>query len=106
MTKKQLSLEIDLMGGLMEAMLERVHKLESYQGTIPHLIKTAVSPIQAQVDYNANLSKLMCEYLNITFYEIPAQEAKIEVRKKEKVSDNNSKGKSRQSSSKLGKTTK
>lgn len=95
MSKKELQREVDNIGCMIENLLDRIHKVESWRGTVQHLIDTAVKPVRDNLAFNAKLMNLLTEFLEINFYEEPAQPSKIQIRKKEKVAINPGKRKSR-----------
>lgn len=94
-SKKELQERVELLDCIIDGLCSRIHKLESKAGNTPHLIETAVKPLKENLAFNANLMNLLMEYFNIGFYETPAQTSKIQIKKKEKVSDNPSKRKGR-----------
>lgn len=107
MTKKELLNRIEEIEELVEinfgCLDKRVNNLKSEFGQIPNRIEESIKIVKENLAFNANLMNLLMEHLNLGFYEIPTQKSKIEIRKKEKISTNNSKRKSRPSTSRVGK---
>lgn len=88
MTKNGLNERIDRAYEMIDLFNEKLNGVKSFNGTVPHQIDTKLKPLCARLDnievkmqFNANLMNLLMEYLKIGFYEIPAQNSKIEIRK-------------------------
>lgn len=86
MTKKELLNRIEeleeTMGMQLDAINHTYNNLKSQQGQVPNWITQAVKPLKDNLAFNAKLMNLLMEHFKIGFYEIPAQESKIEIRKK------------------------
>lgn len=107
MTKKELLNRIEEIDESVEinfgCLDKRINNLKSEFGQIPNRIEESIKIVKENLAFNANLMNLLMEHLNLGFYEIPTQKSKIEIRKKEKVSDNTGKRKGRQGTSRVGK---